>query len=782
MILHLSNSLELLSLRLKENIESPEDALVVISDMQSKTALLVELESFGLKIQENVEDAKELHFFGIPKMAFESDAKVFVYVLSPCMHFWSDICSDKEAKKLTKHLDEKHKDALQEYLYDRSKLLANNSSMLRESISYLIEHASDIREEYVVKDWMMDSPYVRQDVVHKVVKSSPTLFEAIQGDLLLLGKEKVPALSDDSVQIHDCCTLKREIEELYQYIQKASFDRVIVYAPDIEPYRPYIQSLFTHSTEIVGSYQYEILPTFIDILRGNTRGLFKNKSFQKKWGIEAEDLALTAYLKKDILSSWISEDVISVQDAEVLAKFLSALNGLAIEVEPRPCSMWQRRFMTVLDSYFAEDLDEFYLIKRAIMKAYHNDANMTLDEAIDYFKGQIEPLQKQAIAPLIFTNLGLCRTVSRDIVCFLGMNEGACPRSLGSLIIEAIVAAKKALYISYQGFSFKERALEAPHAVIRDILDTLNLGDDFIKRHALASQSDRPYLPEPAVLEIGVEPSSKNVDAVSISELSQLAKYPLKAYYQHGFGLHLFDKKTEDTLEIKNQRLIRQKLFENKNIAEELSLLPKAIREAACMLFEEENDYFQEQAKVLGISQYSPLQVEFTPAVKTIEREGASLKLPALELNLGEKTVVIRGTTTGIYNQGIVLFENKSKAAVLKVWPELLLVNLFQKELGVAPRLLFLKDGKSEEVQIENPQEKLKEYVRYALEARERASLLYPALFTALSKHEGAKDMDSVRDPYLELHLSRTGPDALQKDWSWARNKSELLFGEVYEF
>ncbi len=790
MILHLSNSLELLIDRLKENIESWQDALIVVSDMQSKTALLTHLHSFGLKVRDRIEEAKEIHIFGMAALPSECEAKVFVYALSPCMHFWSDICSDKEAKKLTKNLSEKHKEAVQEYLYDRSKLLANNSGPIREAISSLIEKADDIREEYVLKEWMKDSPYVRQDVVQSIVKSDPSLFDLLQRDMLFLGQEMPFELDDETVSIHSAPTRNREVEVLYQYLQKASFDRAVIYAPDIEPYRPYIKSLFTHSTEIVGSYQYEILDTFIDILRGNTSRLFANRSFQKKWAIAPEDLALASYVKKDILASWISEDGLGMQDIEVVGKFLAALQGLKKKEDIMPCSSWQRHFMNILDAYFAEDMDEFYLIKRAIMKAYNTEGEMSLDEAIECFRSQIDLPCRHAIAPFVFTSLGSCRSVPRDVVCFLGMSEGAFPRSSSHLVIEAIVAAKKGCFFSYEGFSFQDRKMIEPHSIVLDVVGAIHKDKGFIQKHTLSSETSKIYLQRVNEQAYDAKRAVKETTIITLQELSQLAKYPLKRYYQESFGLYLQNMQADDdALELKNQYLLRTRLFSHpKEMAKEflkneLYYLPSGLKQAASILFEEENEEFHEQAKALGIDPLCPIEVEFTPAVKQIEQVSErSWKIPAIDFAIDGEKILVTGKIGGLYKEGIILFEKKSKASLCKIWPELLLLSSIQKTISAKAALLYLKDKKAEEQDVKEPLEKLKDFVAYALEARKRPSLLYPDYLSLLAKDAHMPELDNVRDPYLDLHLSRKGPDALQEDWSWSREKLLHLYGEVYEF
>jgi len=780
----LSNSLDLLSTRLRENITAPLNALIAVSDIHSKAALQIELSSFGIRVLPIAKRAiaQEIHIFGLT--AADRDlldfylslgSTCYFYVLSPCMHFWSDICSDYEAKKLTRSMSDKARGAHQEYLFDRSKLLANYAVPIRETISYLIEKADDIREEYVIKEWMQNSPYVRRDVVQAVLTATPTLFDTLQADLLLLADSEKQQVRDATVEVHKAPTRKREVETLYQYIQKQLPAKIVVFAPDLSPYRPYIQSLFTHSTEIIGGYQYELLPLFVDILNGKSDKLFKNPTFQKKWGLTPDDLALQSYLKKDVITSWISEDSIPVQDVEALGKLLSVESALKQDFarlqqeKILPCSSWQRLFSEIFDRYFADTHDEYSLIKKAIIKAYHNDAEMALDEAVEAFKLQIEEPGRYAVQPIVFATLGSCRTVPRDVVCFLGMNEAALPWGSSHLVIEAIVAARSQLYISFQSYAFEERCAQYAHSIVHDIMAVVDVA---VQNHTLQLNSHDPYEVStsqqlPAVVE-KIAPTT-----ISINELSQVAKYPLRAYFQQGQGLYLYDNKPYrddfDVLEQKNQYTLKHSLFplsdqESKNrLQKQFTGLTTSLKEAYSMLYEEEREVAIQNAKELGIKAEEPLEVVLSPTAKCIEKRGErSWLVPALQLD----NVQLVGTITNLYPQGIVLFEKKSKEAILKVWPELLLVNILQKELDLQPNVLFIRDAKKETVVIDDAIDRLKEYVAYALEARSRPSLLYPDLATS-------------KDPYLELYRSRARPDVLEQDMSWAQSERKRHFGAL---
>lgn len=802
---------------------------------------------------------------------------VYYYVLSPCMHFWGDICSDQEAKKLTRRLHTKHAEALQGYLDDRSRLLANNGTRAREFISYLDEKLDSFHEEYVVKEWVAQDPiysqYIRDDVVAKVISSAPTLLDVLQNDLLLMGAgrdvQRTFTKADTTIQVHKAPTYKREIEALYLYIQEIMpkvAGRIVVYAPDIELYKPYIQSLFTQNIEIVSAKEHVLLPHFLQILDmpykrlhpKKTFELFQLEAFRNKCGIEFEDLELLAEVlqrfdvgheafKHQVIQSWISTYQRSIEfsssDAEVLGKCLATLDDLFNDCKileakkTRPCLEWQKLFLQILDKYFEAYGEEFYSIKESLITVCQNRmldhlGMIDQEKAVNVFKVALSQIEEQkaslCIAPIIFATLGAARTLAKDVVCLLGMQEGSFPRSSSNnlrkfgflhaakppytvsaidrhLIIEAILTTSSMLYISYQSYGFKERSFLQPSGIVLDVLETLDNccvidgeipSKVLIKDHPLESCVEGLFVREP-VAEATMLHTAKDqpVEVLYTHELSQVAKYPMKAYMQHGLGLYLREYKAKvrssefEVIEpralgmVKKQAFVLSQEHSKALVNQEYRFLPAALKSAACSLLEEDIELLNKNAKALGIKADEPLQIELSLTCKAIEQVDArSWKVPALILDIDGKQVTLAGDLVNVYSQGLVVFEKKSNDALFRVWPEMLLVNYLASVIPIEPSVLFVRDAKIESMRFDDSYSRLQEYVAYALDCRKSPSCIYPDWIEILQAEDlpPAKLTEistfALRDPYLELYLTRVLPQDFQAEWSRWRAQALQLF------
>jgi exonuclease V gamma subunit len=862
-----SNSLERLYACLKErcSLHVPfRKTYIIVSDVHMKTALQIELtkasgimfsqkivtvdelsgSSFldffaralqsGISIQAakakaieawNTQELKgleadEVHVFGVTdlKDLFFGCSNISYYILSPCMHFWSDICSDQEAKSLTKKMREKPKKALQAYLYDRSRLLANNAAKTKEFMAYLEQNLEDFQEEYVIKKWVTEdahySQFVRHDVVVAQLTGQATSLDLIQNDMLLLAKQQRRS-HDDTFEVHKAPTLMREVEVLYQYIQKILpnvRDRVIVYAPDIEVYKPYIQSLFQHSYQIIGTRENRLETLFTELLDAKqVYTLFQSPAFQRKCGIEESALALLAhcldrFTKEQLLLAWLTsgfnEIELTSQDAEALGKCLATITQLQkdrttlTECEKRHNRDWQKLFLQIVDSYFEptthEERQEFYAIKDAFRRAYTQDiGEIGLEEALELFSIALEEKKVPAIPSqaIIFANLGSVRTLPRDAVLFLGMQEGVLFDR--QQVIEAIITAKKHLYISYQSYSFTSRTFLEPAGIVHDLLQIV---DGEIVDHSLASASEELYkLDTPLEPNLFVAVHQEVPDVIYTRELSQVAKYPLRTYLQQALGLYLHEYKgavRASEFEVLDPKIgvpLKKEAFtlskeEGQALAsKEYRFLPETLRAAACMLFNEDLAALQDQAKALGLQGDKPITVELSLTCNQAEEKAPNhWRVPAISVEYEGKKVQLAGRVSNLYLEGLLLFEKKSPEALLKAWPDLLILQLLKEKIAVKPNVLYVKDAKVERIELENPAKMLQEYVAYALECRKRPYCIYPDLVSKLVASDTPQTLVEVRCPYLEFYLSRVAPDDLAAHWLESKKRLEPLFGGLH--
>ena len=190
------------------------------------------------------------------------------YVLSPCQHFWSDILSDKEANRMIKtwHLkggQEAQLEALEDFLRDRNPLLANFGRIGREMAQLVENSSSSLHEHYFAPQAALKYHLMDGVIPHHTecfAGGKLTLLQGIQTDMLVLrNPQDTPKVNldywDKSVQIHSSSSKYREVQALYNTLMSLIHEHagdldpitpgdIIVMAPDINEYAPYIRSIF----------------------------------------------------------------------------------------------------------------------------------------------------------------------------------------------------------------------------------------------------------------------------------------------------------------------------------------------------------------------------------------------------------------------------------------------------------------------------------------------------------------------------------------------------------
>lgn len=166
---------------------------------------------------------------------------VHLFFLNPCEGYWLEIRSPREAARLLRRAAEKGLDADEVYIEKGHPLLASLGRSGRNFLSRLLElNAND------------DSVFLPPE--------DERLLAVLQRDIL--GTEwpldwppltkKMVAINDHTLQIHNCHGPLREIEVLHDLLLTAFAEipdltprDVLVMAPDIEIYAPYIDAVFS---------------------------------------------------------------------------------------------------------------------------------------------------------------------------------------------------------------------------------------------------------------------------------------------------------------------------------------------------------------------------------------------------------------------------------------------------------------------------------------------------------------------------------------------------------
>lgn len=277
------------------------------------------------------------HFSTLPPLflRFFNRADVSYFFLSPSPLFWGDLCGDKERAYLHKALSklgahEREKGDLDRLLKEQNPFFANLAKVGRDFLNELLDENLETSERYLD------------------IENQESLLKKIQSDLFEIRtgqNEKIE--KDDSLQLYACPSRWEEIETLYAALLDI-LDRhaetkapifagdILVLAPDISLYLPYIQAVFgkvgsklkftacdlprsRDSTFVQG------MQALISVCRGrfdlhSIWNLFSLPAFQQKMGISMEDLAL--------FKSWAEKaNILWGADAEQRSWYIKSENS-----------------------------------------------------------------------------------------------------------------------------------------------------------------------------------------------------------------------------------------------------------------------------------------------------------------------------------------------------------------------------------------------------------------------------------------------------------------------
>lgn len=107
------------------------------------------------------------------------------------------------------------------------------------------------------------------------------------------------------------------------------------------------------------------------------------------------------------------------------------------------------------------------------------------------------------------------------------------------------------------------------------------------------------------------------------------------------------------------------------------------------------------------------------------------LLCPAIEVESKEtgQLLFITGTLGPIAKKNLLLLKSGTKETMISHYPDLLVLNCIEKQ-----GLFFTKDGKTKGLQLENPKEKLADFVSFAMRCLKEPILLLPSWVDLLLK------------------------------------------------
>ncbi len=457
----------------------------------------------------------------------------FIYQLSVCSLFWGDVYSDKERRflKLKEDAD--------------NPLLANLGRLGRKSLNFMQDLDFDFDEEYLARERV-------------------TLLSNIQQDLLEL--VFTPSSPDPSVELHIATSELHEVEILYENICKRQERDVLVLAPDISEYAPFIHLIFKN-------VDYAIFDEKVDAVKGLQQllSLPKNdfevaevlKLFPSRYPKMAnirrgkgDEIGSWEYGFKRLLSSLaIEEEEFKIESSETeeLGAYIAKIRSLFIDLDlsPRSLNGWMEHLKYLLQKYFPLDEEgkifSEKLSRVSVSLKHIGDKEFPFTSIEKIFGIAQIPYQGGNVNAISFCNFDKAGTLPAKAIYLLGMKEGLFPR----MEIPSSLCKTPSLIADKDRYLFLQLISQASDSFIMSYAREENENPSFAVQelfaypigkieHVSASKPlvrKSPFIPE-FCNHIAL-PEGVKQKVIEIKKLSSFAKDPIKFYFNNVLKIYL---------------------------------------------------------------------------------------------------------------------------------------------------------------------------------------------------------------------------------------------------
>lgn len=221
-------------------------------------------------------------------------------------------------------------------------------------------------------------------------------------------------------------------------------------------------------------------------------------------------------------------------DTVILERFLAFTERLFVTIgelsRPRTLAEWSDYGSVLLETFFAVDQDVYDRDARAIRQIL-NDLSVTAESSsymdplpLDVIKAWLaDQLEARSVGQgflaggVTFCAMLPMRSIPFDVLCLVGMDDGAYPRESPTLtfdlmarhprpgdrsrrgddrylFLEALVSARKTFYISYVGQAIDDNSIRPPSVLVSELMDYIeeafgrpghDIREGVVTRHAL---------------------------------------------------------------------------------------------------------------------------------------------------------------------------------------------------------------------------------------------------------------------------------------------------------
>jgi len=426
------------------------------------------------------------------------------FFISPTELYWGDVATPHEQRFFLNEASGGQKKELEGYFQDQNQLIAHLGKMGRRLWMQLQDEESE--ECYVEPEGFA----LHTQMFH---------LESVQID-----NGKV----DDAVEIHAAPSKSREVEIVWEIMQH--HDDVLVLAPDINEYVPYIHKVFEGTDYTISGLEMRLehvehlfkIPQLKYSVEAVLK-LFSYPSFLGKFGFSTEDVF---FIKKwaeqanfhvgnweegfermlRALATIPEEDdpAIEFSQAELLGQWIEVLKLLKKELEPieKNLSMgadaWMEYFQKTVCQFFVIQTEEIFFseLHRCAKINTGNYSFESIERVIEEIFGKktgvFQGSQLQAVR---FASLAAGSIVPARCIFVMGMEEGRFPRiekknSLGKiegdycptvaeedryLFLELILAARERLILTYPAIDPQDGKEMRPSLLIEELFSEVKV-------------------------------------------------------------------------------------------------------------------------------------------------------------------------------------------------------------------------------------------------------------------------------------------------------------------
>ena len=649
---------------------------------------------------------------------------------------------------------------------------------------------------------------------------------SLQRELLFLCEEDKK--HDATIQLHVAQTAHHEIEILHKnlvtLLNEDSFlepKDIIVMAPDISLYEPFISAIFTKSIpyniekDSLIDPELEALFLLISLekKRFNAKAvilLFSHPLFMKKmgwgsdqleqitkwvvdtdirWGLNAkhrDDLLKKRLCKNEIeddTATWerginiLFEELaksnshyrINFSQAELLGEWKSVLDDLTSDIkifsEELTLDQWSKKLLELHKKYFfSSENIRFYLDQiKGSGSLYSLECVQTLLEELVSNKGIINTSVVQAVN---FCSMLPMRAIPAKIICLIGMNHDSFPRRE---FLENLDMLKNGggdyapSRVDFDRYLFLEVLLSAREKLIISYLGV----DPF-------DHSELP--PSPIVTQLMPYISHKYKHTLW-SSAKHIKKQPQIFFSPRPVEI------TRENIDVKDfvrvfKSPLRHYLYHRNIVMRE----ERFIQEEEIWNFSKLRLSLLRTKELSDIRKKSDFPVGSLGMAASYQLEKEKKLLPknlcSQEINISVGEVQISGTLDGVYDEGLCTLDKKTASSIVCAWPKFLLLTAHNKE---SSSLLFAREGKKVSRFFDDPYPLLNEAIRYYFLSKKVLSPLFPSCVRPILQNEAEELEKALKDDFsmTQSLINHNDLDHNKIIAEW-RGEAEILFAEMF--